>query len=389
MNEKIKFKLLTFIRYLGDSFFYPFLALYLNTKTIGVDKIGYLIAITPLISIIVNPIYASFCKNAKTVKITLSIIGIIEALMIVLLSLTSNYWLLLLITILLAISGTSHYGLMDSLMTMYSSTHNINFGNIRMYGSAAYIFGTLLGGIAINWLGYHVCFSFCGILFVISSILYLSLKPIFNEAIPEEKRNYKEVFNNKGLMLFIIFYILLVGIRKANDSYYSLLFEERGINSVGYGIIFSVIVIAEIITLIICDKFSKKFNFKILMLIAICGISLMLLINSTNLPNIVLIIFGMLRGVAWGIVLHSSYKIVVSLAGVKNATPSIMLQELGCSILVVLSNSLGGILIKNTSYSMYYLILGIIGTITIIYYILFVRKYVPKKEVENEIIHSN
>ena len=55
--EKFKYRLLTFIRYLGDSFYYPFIALYLKSRGLIESKIGLIISLSPLIGILMNPIY--------------------------------------------------------------------------------------------------------------------------------------------------------------------------------------------------------------------------------------------------------------------------------------------------------------------------------------------
>ena len=65
MSESTKLKILVFLRYLGDSFFYPFLSLYLNSLLFGESKIGFLIALVPLISIIMNPLYSKAIRNSK------------------------------------------------------------------------------------------------------------------------------------------------------------------------------------------------------------------------------------------------------------------------------------------------------------------------------------
>ena len=83
MKERMKYYILTFIRYLGDAFFYPFFALYLHTKdNVGEARIGILIALTPLIGLVANPIFSKICKNFKILKSVLGIIGILEAIMI-------------------------------------------------------------------------------------------------------------------------------------------------------------------------------------------------------------------------------------------------------------------------------------------------------------------
>ena len=288
---------------------------------------------------------------------------------------------MLVLIILLAISGTSHYGLLDSYSTQYAKINDINVSNLRVYGSIAYVIGLITSGYVINLFGYGVSFIICSVLFTLTSIMYLIIKPIFDEIKNhEEKRNYKEVFSNKGYLLFLIYYVFMFGIQKASNNYYGLLLESKGISSSGYGYVYAMGVVMEVITLILFNKLNKKLNFKILLLIAIASIAIQNMINGSNLSVYVIISSYILRGIAYGILLHVNYKILVNLVGVKNSTIVILLEELGINILVIIANAIGGNIIENISYNAYYLILGSMAFLDLIYYLIFVQKYVIKND---------
>lgn len=68
MKEIVKYRLLSLIRYLGDALFYPFFSLYLSSKGLGESAIGFILSITPIISILANPLYANLCKNVNTIS---------------------------------------------------------------------------------------------------------------------------------------------------------------------------------------------------------------------------------------------------------------------------------------------------------------------------------
>lgn len=377
MKEKYKYYLLTFIRYLGDSFFYPFFALYLHTKdSIGESKIGILIAITPFIGIIANPIFSKICKNFRILKNVLGVIGIIEAVVICVLLKADNFYTLLIFTILLSLFGSCHYGLFDSLLTIFSKENNINYSNIRVWGSIAYIVGTILAGVVIKKFEYDLSFYICAFCFFLASFLYFILKPIYKGDKIEEKRNFKAILKNKEFILYLIFYMLFYGVLKTSNNYYSLLLESRGLSSVVYGQNYALFVFVEVVLLIIFDKINKKLNYKVLLGLAIVSLTIMSFVNASKLPSIILIIFSMLRGVSWGIALHVSNKVIVSLLGLKNTTLGTMMLDLCYSIVVIIINTSGGYIIEGTSYNMFYLILAAIASIDAIFYFVFVRKYI-------------
>ena len=377
MKEKYKYYFLTFIRFLGDSFFYPFFALYLHSKEgIGEGRIGVLIAIIPFIGLIANPILSKICKNFKILKIVLGIIGILEALLIYLILNVNDFYSLLILTILLALVGSSHYGLQDSLLTIFATNNKMNYSNIRVWGSIAYIFGTAIAGFLIKEFNYDFCFYICSVLFVMASIFYLSVKSAYNEEKKEEKRSFKEVIKKKNFNLYVIFYMLFYGVFKTSNNFYSLLLESRGLSEAIFGYNYAIFVSVEVMLLFLFDRFNKKLNYKRLLGIAVISLSIMVLVNASSLPSTLIIIFSILIGVSWGIVLHVSNKVVVQFLGVKNTTVGTMILDLAYSIIVIICNTSGGHIIEATSYQLFYFILAIIAIIDSVFYYLFVRKHI-------------
>lgn len=146
-KENNKYKLLTALRYLGDGFFYPFFALFLVTKGLAEARIGFILGISPLLAIIMNPIYSRICNNVKKLKTVLGIVSILEGIMILLIGFNSNFYLISALTLLMAIFGSCHYGLMDSLLAIYSDNTKQNYSGIRLFGTGAYIVATSVGAL--------------------------------------------------------------------------------------------------------------------------------------------------------------------------------------------------------------------------------------------------
>ena len=56
-KETRKYRTLTFIRYLGDGFFYPFFSLYLSSTLLPESIIGFILSLLSLIGTLMNPIF--------------------------------------------------------------------------------------------------------------------------------------------------------------------------------------------------------------------------------------------------------------------------------------------------------------------------------------------
>ena len=385
MKENFKYKLLSLIRYLGDALFYPFFSLYLSSKGLGESSIGFILSITPIISILANPLYANMCKNVNTAKKVLSIITVIEAIIITAIAFTNNYYLLVVFTFLLALSGSSHYGLMDSVIAVYADLSDSSYSSIRMFGSAAYIVGTAVGGYVIKLIDYKGCFILAALLFSLSSIAYISLKKLKVDDTEKQKIKYLDLFKNKQFVLFLVLYVLLYGTIYASDSFYALYLKTRGIDEGSYGLVYSYFVGFEVLTIIVLNIVCKnKANPVNLLLLASLTFLVRTFINYMNTNIILTIIISALRGIGFGAILHVSFDFVVKIVGKSKATFAIMLITLVQAIYVAIFDNIAGNIIEIKSFKHFYFITLILGLMILIYICCWAINYKMKEGIKNE-----
>lgn len=386
MSERLKYKILTFVRYCGDGFFYPFFALFIKSKGFSESKIGFLVAIAPLLAIILNPIYSKICNNIKKTKICLGIISILEGLAILCIGFVSSFELILTLTIIIAIFGACHYGLMDSLLALYASSTNTTFSSIRIFGSAAYVIATAVGGYMVKLISYEITFSVSTLLFILAGLFYLIVKPL--ELVEEneekvEKAKYKELFKNKKFVYFLIFYFIMTAVIFTNNAFLPTYLETRGIDSGQYGLVYSYCVIIECIVLFVLNLKKVKISNHVLLITSSIMLFIRLFVCFLNAPIMVVIILTGLRGAGYAIMLHVSFKYVIDLVGEKLGQLGIMVCTLFYAIFVFILNNLNGVLIENYGYRLFYL-LGSIGAIIILVMAIFLKPD-NRKEVNNEI----
>ena len=382
-KENVKYKLLTAIRYLGDGFFYPFFALYLVNRGLLEARIGFILSISPLLAIILNPIYAKICNRIKKTKITLGIISILEGLMILLIGFSSNFYFITALTILMAIFGACHYGLMDSLLAIYSDSSHQKYSGFRLYGSGAYIVATAIGGYICKLVNYQTAFGISFLLFVVSGILYLLLKDINIEEEKEKEKSdlsdYKILLQNKRFIFFMFFYGLMLALIFTNNNFFGTYLETRGVDSDGYGLVYSYFVLVELIILIILKNIKKKLSPYVLLIVSAITLVLRLLSCYLYLPVWVVIVASGLRGIGYAIILHVSFEYVISLVGEDKATKGIMLCTLIYAILLFAFNNINGNLIETYGYKNYYLV-NLIASIVLLIYSILIPIFNKKKE---------
>lgn len=388
INEISKYKILTAIRYLGDSFFYPFFALYLESTGMIEKDIGFILSIAPILSIVCNPIYSYLCKDINKTRKVLEIITILEGIFIAIVAFSSNFYLVTILTILIAIFGSCHYGLLDSITSFFANSNNINYSGIRIFGSSAYIIGTTLGGIITKYINYQSCFIFACIFFILSGLFYFLLMPFDNPEVKDTKVNTKEtikyLFRNKKYVFFIIFYCLLYGTQYSSGSFYSLYLSSRGITSSQYGLIYSYFVIFEVVTLFILNKKLKSDNKNInkpLLLISSILLFIRLLVNYLDLNIYIVIFISCLRGIGYAFILHTAFTYVQLIVKKESASLAIMILTLFYSIYVAIWNNVNGMLIDKYSYKTFHLVNAILALVAII---LAIIRLFFKEDSKNE-----
>ena len=384
--ETNKYKILATIRYLGDGLFYPFFALYLRSREMTESHIGFILSISPLLAILMNPIYSKICKRPKDTKNVLMIITILEGLCIASIAYLKDFYVISAITLLMAIFGACHYGLMDALTALYADQAKINYSSIRLFGSAAYIVATTVGGLICNT-SFQLSFILSGVLFVLSGLIYHILTPMvakenIDEAQIEEKEEvpFSIVLKNKELWFFGLVYMLLLGTTKITDNFFSVYLESRGLGAKEYGLIYSYFVLFEVISLIAFDKLLKKnANTYLWFFISCICLLTRTFVNYLYLPIIVVVLITCLRGFRYAIILHITYAKAIDIVGEKASTKAIMFLTLLYSIFVFAFNNIGGLVIEEYSYKTFYMMGIILVLFTML--LIVIKLIVDKKRV--------
>lgn len=366
MKENLKYKLAILIRYIGDSLYYPFISLYLVNNGLIKSQIGFILSITPIIGILMNPVYTAICKNLNKTRITLIIISFLEAAMISIIGFIHNFYAITVIAILIAIFGSSHYGLLDSLTTVHAKNTNTSYSSYRVFGSIAYVFGTTVAGYIIKYTSYGITFVIGAASLMAAGILYIFLKPLQNkEEVVKEKASFKEVITNKDYIFFLVFYTLCTALTTGSENFFSVFLESKGVTSNQYGLIYSYFVIFEVIAVFILNKLKKQniYNFHI---IASLIVFIRYLFNFLDLNLYLTIFISAFRGIAFAMYFHVTYKYINNMLGNKNSVLGIMIATLTQSILTAILTNVYGVIIDNHGYKVFYLIAFIISAVVLL-----------------------
>lgn len=382
MKDKLIIRLLYFVRYFGDSLFYSFFQLFLYSRGLSESKIGIIIALTPIMTILVNPFWNFVSKDANVNCRIMKIITVIEGLLIIIMGNLDTFEIMAVVTAMIAIVGSPFYSLFDGYTATFAEFNQMEYSKVRRIGSLAYIFGCSLGGILISFIGYTAVFFISGLLFILCCVLFFLLKPLPLCNAETRKRDYKDVLTNKKFYLYLLFYVTTFSIATLGDNFFGVfLNKERGITDTMYGQIVSAWVIVEFVVMIILSKLPDTFKHYYLYIMIGLIYVIRLLAVGLNLPTPILIGIAVLRGVSMGTILHIHLKHLRGIIGLENITAGILIIAVVSAIVLALGNASCGYLIESFGYQKTFMWLGMIvlvSTICYIIYGLFKRSYISE-----------
>ncbi|MBU1145267.1 MAG: MFS transporter [Firmicutes bacterium] len=388
LTETIKFKIFYFVRYFGDAFFYPFMSIYFISKGMSEHNLGFILAITPITTILVNPLWNFIVKDMKISRFILKIMTLIEGALIILLTQISGFELYALVICLIAFFCSPFISIQDGYTATFTDKMKIEYSSIRIHASIAYVIASAIAGYVILYLGFDVLFITSGIFFGLTALIAIWIKPI-EKAIPrgeKPKRDFKTLLKNKDFFKYLVFYTLVIGSVRIGDSFFGVyLIQERALSTTAYGLLYSAFVFVEVLTLRFLMTKGNFTSEKTLFLLASSMFALRFLVYGFNLPLEIVIIVTMLRGISGGIFIFANIKYIIKIVRVENITTAILMVMLAFSIYTALGNMLAGRFIETSGYNWLYLINLILIVFGIIFFLLFTPKVLQMDNQEDNL----
>ncbi|MFA5289884.1 MAG: MFS transporter [Candidatus Izemoplasmatales bacterium] len=366
MTEKGKFQLFYFIRFFGDAFFYPFMSIYLMSKGLSEGQLGIVLAITPITTILANPLWNFLIKDMRTSRMVLKFMTLIEGVLIITLTQVSGFELYLLVITLIAFMCSPFIPIQDGFAATFANRQKIEYSSIRIYASIAYVIASALAGLLVGLVGYTALFIVSGSFFIATMFIVLWLKPVGEDPtkVDAPKRDIKKLLKNREFIKYLVFYVLVIGSVRIGDSFFGVyITESRGMGMVAYGILYSAFVLVEVWTMRFLMVKGLIVSEQKLMVFSTVLFALRFLCYGLNLPLSVIIIATLFRGLSWGIIIYAHIKFVMKIVSVENITTAIMILTLFFSIFTGVGNFIFGSVIEDHGYG--WLFLGMMGMLVL------------------------
>lgn len=292
--------------------FYPLLTQYYKAIQLSGVQIGLISAITPIVSMLAQPMWGMLCDRYQIRKRALIIALLVAAMLSLIFTQVSTFAWVLFLFVIFSLFQCAVNPISDSLALTYAQKRNIQFGNLRLWGAVGYAIAAYLTGLAVEAWGPHVIFYFFFAAFL-CSIPFL-------RGIPEEAEGarfsagifsgLKDLMRLPRFVLFLLACFFVFGSVNANNIWFSLYYQHIGGSIAGIGLAFFLFAGSEAPFMRVAAAFIRRWGLEMTILIASSVSMLRWLWYGTTPSTTLVIVFFFLQGISVGFYLASAAQFV-------------------------------------------------------------------------------
>jgi PPP family 3-phenylpropionic acid transporter len=344
--------------YISFSMYTPYLSSYFSKAGINAVEIGILLTIGPVISILIQPIWAVISDKTGKRKVVLSIVVLGNALAILSFYIGKSFASFFIASTLLAVFNTSLVPLSDAIILRSAHKNQLDFSKIRMGGTIGYAVFVIFSGIIVRQnpdLAFVMgCISFFILFLFVRLLPKDETEKLSGNSIPSTAGPSSDKQENASLMImkskrpspFHIFesgqiYFLLVfafisqvGL-SFNYSFLGVYMLDMGLSEGTIGLINCISALSELPVLFLMNRVLKKLDTTKVAIIACLLLGLRIItVTGGSLPFVAL--SQTMHGLTF-MTLYIGIAVFIS----KNVKPEN--QSRGQSILALIQTGIGSI----------------------------------------------
>ena len=338
---------------------FPYNTIYLSEIGLSSSAIGIVVALSGIASIVMQPFWGNISDSKLGVRKTLLIVVAMSGIMTIFMVVFKSAAVIIGAFVLRAFSVGPILTLIDNYIVEECavSDKKMNYGNIRLWGSAAFAAGAAAIGAVSQIYGLRSIFAIQAGLMALLLAAVIKLVPEtgvhMNERFEKVRKNgfNRDIFTKAFIVFVIILFISMIPDTAAN-TFFPLAFKAAGGSLYMLGLGSSLRAVIEIPFFKISGRIINKHG-SLIMVFAAIGLNafrmlgfiffndpnLMFVTNLLAAPSYVLLTTGML---------HYVYEIAP--AGSKT-TAQMIVSSLCLSLTGVLSSSTGGYILENFGFS--------------------------------------
>lgn len=227
-----------FVLFSSFAIILSFVPLFLRFHDLGRDQIGYVMAIGSVVAIMGQPFWGYWSDKIQSTKKVLIFVMLLSLMLSFLFFSASSFLWLLLLYALFMFFKSSNGPLTESIAVQFATTHNKNYGAIRMWGAVGVGTGSLVIGYLVGWVGIgQVGWIYAAI--ILAALPLALLLTDYRKKSAETAISLsavKKLLSKKEYLWVLLLSFLIMITHKMNDSLFAIYLSDLGApaSQVGY-----------------------------------------------------------------------------------------------------------------------------------------------------------
>jgi len=362
---------LSFLIFAGAAFIMPFMVLYYQSLGFDGLQIGLLVGLTPLITLIISPLWTGLADATHRHRLLMSISLLVGAGAIFILPFFSTYIPVVVLIVLYTVFFSPVSAFADSATMFMLAGQKEMYGRIRVGGTIGFGLAAMLAGILAQNYGLKTVFMGGGLIYLLA--LLVSQKLIHNPA-PAETVSRLGVFallKNRSWLLFLSLALAGGVASNVTNGYIFSYMKELGARQGIMGLALTIGTLSEIPTFFFSNWLLKRFKSRQLLNIALIITGLRLLALSLATSPLLVLITQLVTGASFSAMWIAGVSYADENAPVGMSTSvqglfSAMVFGFGAAI----GGFAGGLLLENLGGHGMYLVFGLVVLSTVFFALL-------------------
>lgn len=236
----------------------PFLPVWLAAKGLDSASIGVVLAAPMIVRLIALPAITTFADRRGALREMLMLTAVATPVGFFLLGLAEGFPLILLAMLIASATFTSTFPLADAYALKGLASRGRAYGPVRLWGSAAFIVGSLGAGLLLDRLAREHLIWVLTTVYVVAALAALGLKPTGAQSPQGGSRGaHRPGFRSRAFFGTIAAASLIQASHAVYYGFSTLQWSGAGLDGTAIGALWSLAVVAEIVLFALSGRFPR------------------------------------------------------------------------------------------------------------------------------------
>ena len=278
----------------------PFFTVWL--KAIGLDAswIGIITAVPPVTRFTVLPLVTALAESRQALRGGIVVTGFATAIGFCVLGTQQEPLLVLLVYAAMCCLWTPMVPLTDAYALRGVARYGLNYGPLRLWGSAAFVVGALLCGVLVNVIAARHLIWVIAAMATLSAVVGLGLPPLEGvKQVTAGSRGAHKLLGDRGFLAIIVTSALIQSSHSAYYIFASIAWQQSGFGGLTIAGLWALGVLAEILLFALSPRFTLPST--LLVVIAALAAIARWVISAQDPPIAILAFVQLAHGLTFGL----------------------------------------------------------------------------------------